>query len=109
MNQSYVIQLWSINIWIGPGLVVVVVTPFRHNQTLKHYAGYATVEGSKNVAEDAVVKIEKQENSEMDKKSEKQASETHLQMMMSEMQMQKSDNEDDDDKDCHGSSVVKSK
>jgi hypothetical protein len=55
------------------------------------------------------VKMGKQENGEVDKGSEK-ASETHLQMTMSEMQMQESDNEDDDDDDdFDGSSVVGSK
>jgi hypothetical protein len=57
--------------------------------------------------------MEKQKNGEMNKKSKKQASETYLQMTMSEMWMQESDNEDNnednDDKDCDGSSVVGSK
>jgi hypothetical protein len=32
MDQSYVVQLWSINIWVSPGPVAVVVAPFRHQK-----------------------------------------------------------------------------
>ena len=32
MDWSYVVQLQSINIWIGPGPVLVAVAPFRHKK-----------------------------------------------------------------------------
>jgi hypothetical protein len=32
MEWSYVVRLWSINIWVGPGPVAVAVAPFRHQK-----------------------------------------------------------------------------
>jgi hypothetical protein len=41
MDRSYVVQLWSINIWVGPGLVAVAVAPLISNTGLNQ-----TVRGS---------------------------------------------------------------